>query len=208
MSTSPRGKGGKYHHGNLREDLICAAIELMETGGVDALTLRAAARRVGVSPAAPYRHFEDKACLLAAVAFKGFQTLLAEMTAALERSGDNPLRSIKILGTTYVGFAVRNPAHFRVMFGPEVANRDRFPELEGIASETMMLQANTLTRCQELGLIRPGSSLELGLAAWTAMHGCASLLLAQQLPADLAEEDFVRIVGETLMTGLLDTSAS
>jgi AcrR family transcriptional regulator len=203
MSSSPQGKGGRYHHGNLHEGLIRAAIELMEAGGVDALTLRAAARRAGVSPAAPYRHFEDKASLLAAVAYQGFEALLAEMTAALERSGDDPLRAMKVLGAAYVGFALKNPPLFRVMFGPEVANRERFPELEEIASATMILQAETLTRCQELGLIRPGSSLELGLAAWTTMHGCASLLLAQQIPAEMTEQEFIRIVGETLMSGLL-----
>jgi hypothetical protein len=135
---------------------------------------------------------------------KGFQALHAQMTGTLEGLEGDPLRAIRNLGRAYVSFAVDNPAHFRVMFGPEVADRQRFPELETIANETMMLQANLFTKCQELGLIRPAPSLELGLAAWTAMHGCASLLLAQQIPADLSEEDYVRVVGENLMIGLLD----
>ena len=140
---------------------------------------------------------------MAAVAMHGFVKLHQCMKEALESVSEDPLKGIKILGVTYVRFAVENSAHFRVMFGPEVANRERFPELEAIATAVMGLQADLITQCQQQGLIREAPNLELGLAAWTAMHGCASLLLAQQLPLDLSEEGYVTIVGECLMNGLL-----
>src|SRR3972149_3564682 len=93
---------GSYHHGNLRRALLDAALELVETQGAEALTLRAAARRAGVSPAAPYRHFADKRTLLAAVAEEGFRALTEAMRQATAAHGAQPPGRFRALGVSYI----------------------------------------------------------------------------------------------------------
>src|SRR4029079_8364193 len=99
-----------YHHGDLRRTLLDAALALVASQGVGALSLRELARKAGVSHAAPYRHFESREALLAALATEGFLGLGAEMmqTAAGE---PNPLLRFRALGVAYVIYAVRHPGH-------------------------------------------------------------------------------------------------
>jgi AcrR family transcriptional regulator len=110
-----RGRG--QHHGDLRAALLGAALQLLAEGGPDDVTLRAVARRAGVSPAAPYHHFPDKAALMAAVALDGFERLAevqAEVARAAPTSGDEAL--IDALTQGYVRFALTHRAHYDVMF--------------------------------------------------------------------------------------------
>src|SRR2546428_10887865 len=122
------GKKRPYHHGNLRQALIDAALELIEERGVPALTLREVARRVGVTHAAPQRHFAGRAALVAAVAEQGFRGLGAHV-AAVRASARTPAQQLRALGVAYVEYALAHPAHLRVMFSPEVADKSRHPQL-------------------------------------------------------------------------------
>src|SRR3981081_1974284 len=104
-----------YHHGNLRSALVRAALELLEESGATALSLRAVARRAGVSPAAPYRHYADRETLVSAVAAVGYRELAERLTAAHPSpSTPEQLASVAI---AYVQFALERPALFRIMFG-------------------------------------------------------------------------------------------
>ncbi|MBI2198599.1 MAG: TetR/AcrR family transcriptional regulator [Candidatus Rokubacteria bacterium] len=172
---------GSYHHGNLRRALLDAALELVETQGAEALTLRAAARRAGVSPAAPYRHFADKRTLLAAVAEEGFRALTEAMRQATAAHGDEPLGPFRALGLSYIRFAVSHPAHFRVMFGREIADKSAHPDLLDAAAVTFGLLVEGLAGCQRAGLAREGDPAELAISAWAAVHGLSALLLDGQL---------------------------
>src|SRR2546423_1968360 len=110
-----------YHHGNLREALIEAALSLVEERGSPEFTLREGARGVGVTHAAPQRHFEDRAALVAAVAEQGFHGLRAHVErVAVTSHRRDPAERLHALGVAYVQFAVANPAHFRVMFSAEL----------------------------------------------------------------------------------------
>src|SRR5437762_1209442 len=104
-----------YHHGDLRRALMTAAIEAIGEHGPAAVSLRDLARRANVSHAAPAHHFGDKAGLLTALAVEGFTLLAAELREARERTG-----SFLEVGVAYVGFAVRHPAHFAVMYRPDL----------------------------------------------------------------------------------------
>src|SRR5215472_15487155 len=104
-----------YHHGGLRDALIAAAQEILEDDGLAALSLRAVARRAGVSPAAPYHHFPDKQALLDAVAERGFDALTAAMTTRMDKVSGGAAR-LDASGIGYVAFAVANPALFGLMF--------------------------------------------------------------------------------------------
>src|SRR5882757_4974189 len=104
-----------YHHGDLRAACLDAALELVEEGGETALSLRAVARRAGVSPAAPYRHYADREALVSAVATVGYREL-AERLAAAHPSPSTP-EQLASVAIAYVQFALERPALFRLMFG-------------------------------------------------------------------------------------------
>src|SRR6267143_2828445 len=168
-----------YHHGNLRQALIDAALELIEEQGVSALTLREVARRVGVTHAAPQRHFPDRAALVAAVAEQGFRGLGAHI-AAVRASARTPAQRLRALGVAYVQYALAHPAHLRVMFSPEVADKSRYPELAAAAQEVHETLVSQIVEGQREGAVAPGDPDELSFAAWSMVHGCAILLIDGQ----------------------------
>src|SRR5436190_20795491 len=114
----------RYHHGNLREALVEAALALVEERGSPELTLREVARRVGVTHAAPQRHFEDGAALVAAVAEQGFLGLRAHVErVAGSSNARDPAGRLHALGVAYVRSGVQNPANFGVMFSAGLVER-------------------------------------------------------------------------------------
>ena len=203
-----------YHHGDLRQALVVAAIALLREGGVPALSLRAAARKAGVSQAAPYRHFADHADLLAAVAADGFARLRAVMIEAA-RSGTSPREGLRGLARAYVRFGVKHPAEYRVMFGAETAGHNRFPELEKQSSSVYQLLVDGIVGLQQLGLVRSGDPLAIALTAWSSMHGLVTLVLDGLAPFDqrkpgVTEEldEQVTMATEILMFGMGTATAS
>src|SRR5437879_8403525 len=107
-----------YHHGDLRRVLIDAALQLVGEGGPDAVSVREAARRAGVSPGAPFRHFPSRDALMQAVAEEAQRRFRAEIEAALsEAAADDPLARFRSLGLAYVRWAMRNPTHFGILSG-------------------------------------------------------------------------------------------
>lgn len=137
-----------YHHGTLRATLLGAAAKMIEREGLAGLSLREAARRAGVSHAAPYRHFADREALLAALAAEGF----AELGRVLEG------KSGRSLGEAYVQFALQHPQRFRLMF-----TLSRPEHARGIR--------------EQLAAAFAGFGAEAGFAAWSVVHGLALLLL-------------------------------
>ncbi|WP_127794196.1 TetR/AcrR family transcriptional regulator [Agromyces sp. LHK192] len=147
-----------YHHGDLREALLQAAIEAIDERGVDALSLRDLARRTGVSHAAPAHHFGDRAGLFTAIAADGFERL----AAGLEASED-----LVEAGVAYVDFATRERARFEVMFRPELL-RDDDPAL--VAARE---RAGSVLRAGAGPM--GGDARANTLAAWSLMHGLSTL---------------------------------
>lgn len=166
----------RYHHGNLREALLRAALELIENDGLAGLSLRAVARCAGVSHTAHYHHFADRAALIAALAEEGFLMLREAMAARMEAFGDPRLR-FRQAGVAYVLFAVAHPAHFRVMFSAEVADKTEHPSLAAAAQSTRAVLIESIVACQEAGLLREEDGQVLSLTAWSLVHGLAMLML-------------------------------
>jgi AcrR family transcriptional regulator len=192
-----------YHHGDLRRALITASSELLDEGGSHALSLRAAARKAGVSAAAPYRHFEDKNALLAAVAVGAFGALATSMRDAFESgSGDEDL--LRRVGLAYVRFAVENVGCFRLMFGPELSDRPRFPEVTAAAHGSFAVLLEAIEWSMERGRIASGDPMPLATACWATLHGVSHLVVAGQLgPLDADGAEVVaNMVAETLLHGL------
>ena len=163
-----------YHHGDLRAALLRAALELLEEGGANALSLRAVARRAGVSPAAPYRHYADREALVSAVAAVGYREL-AERLAAAHPAPSTP-EELARAATAYVQFALERPALFRIMFG-EPCDRDNDERVAATAAVSQYVRAIVERTF-------PASDSEaLGTAIWALVHGLAFLHLDGKLDA-------------------------
>jgi AcrR family transcriptional regulator len=198
---APAGPARPYHHGDLRAALIRSGLELLRTGGPDALSLRAVARAAGVSQAAPYRHFADRRALVAAVAEEGFRRLHAAMLEAI-RSGEGRL-GFKRVAIAYVRFAHENPAEYRIMFGPELAGQDDLPDLQATSRAVLDFVAQGIAALQAAGLVGAGDPGALAATVWAMLHGLVMLSLDGQTAGVVASIDqLVETTTQLIMFGM------
>ncbi len=186
-----------YHHGDLKRALTDAALALVAEKGPKGFTLTEAARRAGVSAAAPYRHFAGKAELLAAVAEQGFRDLHAELAAAAEGVAEPRERVIE-LGRVYVRWAVGHPDHYQVMFGSESLKAEH-PSLAVAAERAFDDLLAAIRTCQEAGLVTGDDPRELAAPLWSLVHGIASLAIGGDLRAVGIGQD-----PEDIVNGVVD----
>lgn len=182
---------------------MAASLEILHEEGITALSLRSAARRVGVSHAAPKNHFGDLRGLLAAVAAEGFRRL----TAAMQRVEDldDPAARLVEIGCAYVHFACDNPGHFRAMFHPELGAPVPGTALGEASAAALGVLVEAVTAAQAAGGLRSGSAMEHGIAAWSLVHGLSTLLVDRHLANKGLPHDadaLARRVGEALLHGL------
>jgi len=195
MSEAKSAESRPYHHGDLRRALVDAARRLLEAEGPSALSLRAVAREAGVSPAAPYHHFKDKAELLDAVAQEGWDILQVQMAQA--KNSDKGRHQLTALGLAYVCFARDNPALYRVMYD---ATRDKEGLPEGMSENKDSAYCMVRDTMIEHGADPSNvAHLELAtIAAWCGAHGLAEMggfkqfdVLKEALGGELAFFDAV-----------------
>jgi AcrR family transcriptional regulator len=168
------GSKATYHHGDLPAACVKAAMELLEESGETALSLRAVARRAGVSAAAPYRHYADREALVSAVAGLGYREL-AERLAAAHPSPKTP-QQLTSVAVAYVQFALERPALFRIMFG-EPCDRDNDERTAATAAVALYLR-------EIVGGVFPEADAEaMATAIWALVHGLAFLHLDGKLDA-------------------------
>lgn len=182
--TAPR----PYHHGHLKEALVDAAEALLAEQGIDKLSLRAVARRTGVSQAAPYAHFDGRQALLAAVATRGFERL-AGCLRTVERADPDDVALTTRLARAYVAFALARPMLFRLMFGFELGSADD-PALRAAEEASYVpIRAAVAEQAEAEGVEQWAD--EASLAAWALVHGLAMLILdgRQPWPRDAAARD-------------------
>ena len=163
-----------YHHGDLKRALTEAALGLVKDKGPKGFTLREVARRAGVSAAAPYRHFSDKAQLLAAAATQGFVQLHEALNAAAENT--DLTRQVLDMGRAYVRWAVTHPDYYQVMFGAELDKSDK-PELLAAGARAFGDLLDVIVRCQEANLLPAGDPRDFAGPTWSLLHGIASLTI-------------------------------
>ncbi|WP_435059897.1 TetR/AcrR family transcriptional regulator [Streptomyces sp. bgisy060] len=178
-----------YHHGDLRQAVLAAALDVIATEGPGALSLRDLARRAGVSHAAPAHHFKDRTGLLTAIAAQGYG-LLAETLAGTTELSER--------GVRYVRFAAAHPAHFQVMFQPGLLRADD-PDL--LAAKE---RAAAELRAGVAGLEGVPDARTAGIAAWSLAHGFATLLLTHNVDAALGDrnpEEYFRALAGLLFDG-------
>jgi len=168
---SPRG----YHHGNLREELIRAALELIAKKGPAGFTFAEAARWAGVSPAAPYRHFRDRDDLLANVALRGFEEFAVALDRAWDEGRPDALTALERMGKAYLHFARTEPAYYSAMFesGIPPASTAELRDAGDRAFAVLRDAAEKL--CAQLPLPGRPPALMVALHIWSMSHGIASL---------------------------------
>ncbi|WP_369259993.1 TetR/AcrR family transcriptional regulator [Streptomyces sp. R35] len=171
------GSARPYHHGDLRRAILSAALDVITAEGPSALSLRDLARRAGVSHAAPAHHFKDRTGLLTVIAAEGYELLAAALDAADD---------LRDAGVRYVRFAREHPAHFQVMFSPELLREN---DLE-LATARTLAGERLRTAVSALPAEGRGPDTRLaGVAAWSLAHGFATLLLSHNLDGQVGDED-------------------
>jgi AcrR family transcriptional regulator len=173
-----------YHHGDLRSALLDAALELLEEDGGAGLSLRAVARRAGVSTAAPYRHYADREALVSAVAAVGYQDLGQRLVAV--HPEPSTVDEVAAVAVAYVRFALERPALFRIMFEGD-CDREDDERVAAVAAVSQYVRS-IVERAF------PDADPEaLATATWALVHGLAVLHLDGKLPSDDADEVDARV---------------
>lgn len=198
-----------YHHGDLPRALVAAALSLIEKRGPEGLTLREAAASVGVTHGAAYRHFEDKAALLAAVAEEGYRALAQRLAKARATAVGDARARLRALAAAYVEFAMDHPAHYRVMSGPRLNEDDRFPSLEAAVNEVFAFVLAEIERGQSEGAVRAGPAADLAVGIWIAAHGYVELVLGRRIKVKSARAKayFERLL-EPFLEGMAEPTST
>lgn len=194
-SRNRRGEGGR-----LREDIIAAAVELLdEEGDERAITLRSVARRVGIAAPSIYRHFPDQPAIMLAVVQGEFAGLRDSLRSSVENAGDDPLRRMYAVCDAYLDYARTHPQRYRTMFGglwmPDLDDSSLTKEdLATLGNESMHLLIDTLSDCAAAGQSTSTDPVSDAVALWLGLHGLAhQRAVAESFPwpPDIAD----RVIG-------------
>ena len=180
----PRAVAPKpYHHGDLRRVLIDAALQLVGEGGAEAVSVREAARRAGVSPGAPFRHFPSRDALMQAVAEEAQRRFRAEIAAALAAAAPgDPLGRFRCLGVAYLRWAMRNPTHFEVISSRRFFDHDRATAISRDNAELIELTERTLADAFAAGQLRPTDLKQVQIAGRALVYGFARMNIDGHFP--------------------------
>lgn len=199
LKSKSKAKTKPYHHGDLRNALLQAALELLAESGQENLSLREVALRAGVSSGAPYRHFENKDALLSALAEGGFRRLEGQMAEAIMKHPRHPVKQLRTIAQAYLGMAEENPPFFKVMFGPynehDPVGKGVMPVCEKVFRDLTGIFAKAIADDH----FREQDPERSALSYWAMLHGMSMLLIDRKL------EGF-RQPGHSLMGLLLETA--
>jgi AcrR family transcriptional regulator len=193
--TATRRANPTYYGGDLRRDLLDTALELIAREGPSAVSLRALARRLGVSHAAPANHFPDKAALFTAIAVEGFGRLAEAIEDGVGQLGPDATagQRFRAAGRAYTGFALAHPAHFAVMWQRDLLHQDD-PELVAAGDTTFELLLGSVRDIQSEGWAAGRDPQAVAYLAWSVVHGLAALWLGGSLQR--GQRGFDEIAGE------------
>ena len=172
-----------YHHGDLRRVLIDAALDLVEEVGAEGVSVREAARRAGVSPGAPFRHFPNRIALMTAVAEEAQKLFRAEIDAALaELKPGDPLARFRCIGLAYLRWAIRNPTHFEIISSGRYFGHDNAAGVSRDNTEVIEMTESTLVEAHAQGQLRSADLKQVLIAGRALVYGFARMNIDGHFP--------------------------
>ncbi|MCA6111230.1 TetR/AcrR family transcriptional regulator [Bradyrhizobium cenepequi] len=198
--NSPAAITKPYHHGDLRHALVDAALQLVDESGPNAVSVREAARRAGVSPGAPFRHFPSRDALMTALAEEAQRRFRAEIQAALDAAkADDPLARFRAFGLAYVRWAMKNPAHFEIISSRRFFDHDRSAGVSRDNAELIALTERTLAEAFAQGQLRVSDLKQVQIAGRALVYGFARMNIDGHFPRwGVAGDDAERTAEATM----------
>ena len=181
-----------YHHGDLKNALIKAGIEILSKEGVAGLSLRKVARKAGVSHAAPYAHFADKQALIAAISTEGYRMLYECIATTIAKYEDDPAKQLVEAAWAYVQFALDDPDHFKITLSGVVEKEKEYPAFVEMSQKSFRAVVQIVETCQAAGVLEAGPSDIMAVSVWSLVHGFASLILEGQVSHSLLDRISIR----------------
>lgn len=184
-------KSGAYHHGDLKNALIKAGIQVLAQDGVSGLSLRKVARKAGVSHNAPYAHFADKQALIASIAIDGHARLRVLIERVIGQFPDDPLRQLVHLAWAYMQFGLEFPAHYKIIFSGLIENEKNHPAFVQVSRHSLLLLNQIVADCQAAGILSSsdGDVEMVAVSIWGLIHGLVSLVIEGQVPSKLMKRN-------------------
>lgn len=182
----------KYHHGDLKNALIKAGVEILSKEGAGGLSLRKVAQRAGVSHSAPYAHFPDKQSLIAAISTEGFNQLHDELSAVTSKFANDPKQQLVEGTRAYVQFAINHKDTFKIMFSSALEKEKEYPAFVEISRQTFERVVDIVKACQAAKVLEPGSPEATAVMVWGQVHGIVSLALEGQISHTVLDQHSVQ----------------
>ena len=178
----------KYHHGDVKNAIITAGIDIINEQGVENLSIRNAAKRIGVSHTAPYRHFKNKEDLLVAIAIKGFEILKNNIESAVSKIDISDPSALAEAGRAYIRFAVSNSNYYRIMFGDTIRNKTKYPEFFKVYDRSFQKLIEIIKNNTDTHETDKTDHEITAIAVWSLLHGYCSLVLDNETDENVGSD--------------------
>jgi AcrR family transcriptional regulator len=195
-----------YHHGDLKNALINAGIEIVKKEGTQALSLRKAARKAGVSHSAPYAHFKDKQALIAAISTHGLKQLYERLSQIAKKYDGLPLSQLHEVAWEYAKFGLTDPAYFKFIFSGSIEHEYDYPEFVEVSHRNFALVVDIIRKNQKIRIIKPENPELVALSVWSIVHGFINLAIEKQVPSSILQNTDIKKLLVSILDQVLVTS--
>lgn len=197
-----------YHHGNLKDELLAVAFEIIASEDVESLTLKALSEKTGTSRTAIYRHFKNKEALIETILRQGFDTFDSTVSPILEESNTELIDRFYRAGKTLIAFAMQNPNLYRLLFGKRYAHiREEAMKISDEDCSGFASLKHAIEEGQKMGVLQQKDSYQQAIIIWASLHGLASLIIDGFEDVETLHETLYTQMFEMILAGTLSKKA-